>query len=63
MNFNCQPFMAKELFLKVVHPLKIYKQMRFRGPALTGARFAATSDVSTSAILEWLSLRDKNYGV
>jgi hypothetical protein len=44
--------------LKVVHPLKIYQYTKFHGPTLTGASFASTSEVRTSAILEWLKLRD-----
>jgi hypothetical protein len=44
--------------LKVVHPLKIYQHTKFHGPTLTGASFASTSGVLTSAILEWLKVRD-----
>jgi hypothetical protein len=44
--------------LKVVHPLNIYQHTKFHGPTFTGASFASTSEVSTSAILEWLKLPD-----
>jgi hypothetical protein len=33
------------VFLKVVHPLKIYQYTKFHGPTLTGASFASTSEV------------------
>jgi hypothetical protein len=42
----------------VVHPFKIYQYTKFHGPTLTVASFASTSDVWTSAILEWLKVRD-----
>jgi hypothetical protein len=32
--------------------------LKFHGPTLTGASFASTSEVWTSTILEWLTLRD-----
>jgi hypothetical protein len=38
--------------------LKIYHYTKFHGPTLTGASFASTSEVWTSAILEWLKVRD-----
>jgi hypothetical protein len=65
MNFNIQTaimiyflFLKKMVLLKVVHPLKIYQYTKFHCPMLTGASFASTSDVWTSAILEWLKVRD-----
>jgi hypothetical protein len=65
MNFNIQTaamfvflFLTKMVLLKVVHPLKIYQYTKFRGPTLTGANFASTSEVWTSAILECLKVRD-----
>jgi len=45
------------VLLKAVHPLNIYQNTEFHGPTLTGASFASTSKVWTSAILEWLQLR------
>jgi hypothetical protein len=45
--------------LKVDHPLKIYQNTKFLGPALTGASFISTSKVLKSVILEWLQLRHK----
>jgi hypothetical protein len=41
----------KNSLLQVVHPLKIYHYKKFHGPTLTGASFASTSEVWTSAIL------------
>jgi hypothetical protein len=65
MNFNIQlAFMFvffvfdKMALLKVVNPLKIYQYTKFHGPTLTGASFASTSEVWTSAILELLNVRD-----
>jgi hypothetical protein len=66
MNINIQTaamfvfflFLTKIILLKVVHPLKIYQYTKFHGPTLTGASFASTSAVLTSAILEWLKVRD-----
>jgi hypothetical protein len=52
-------FFAKLVLLKVVHPLQIYQQTKFHGPVLTGASFASNPVVSTSTILEWLKLNDK----
>jgi hypothetical protein len=61
-NFNIQLavilyflFLTKMVSLKVVHPLKITK---FHVPTLTDASFASISEVWTSAILEWLKVRD-----
>jgi hypothetical protein len=51
-------FLTKMASLKVVHPLKIYQFSKFHGPMLTGASSASTSEVWTSAILEWLKVRD-----
>jgi hypothetical protein len=51
-------FLTKMVLLKVVHPLKIYQYIKFHGPTLTGASFASTSEVWTSAILESLKVRD-----
>jgi len=63
VNFKFQPsavfvFLVsrKNGVIKVVHPLKIYQDTKFHGPTLTGASFASTSKVWTSAILEWLQL-------
>jgi hypothetical protein len=66
MNFNIQTagmfvfflFLTRMVSLKVVHPLKIYQYTKFHGPTLTGASFASTPEVWTSAILEWLKIRD-----
>jgi hypothetical protein len=64
MNFNIQTaamfvfFLTKMVLLKVVHPLNIYQYTKFYGPMLTDASFASTSEVWTSAILEWLKVRD-----
>jgi hypothetical protein len=46
--------LAKVILLKVAHPLKIYQKTNFHGPTLSGAGSASTSEVWTSAILEWL---------
>jgi hypothetical protein len=51
-------FLTKIVLLKVVHPLKIYQYTKFHVPTLSGASFASTSEVWTSAILEWLKIRD-----
>jgi hypothetical protein len=68
MNFNIQTavmfaffVLTKMVLLKFVHPLTIYQYTKFHGPTLTGASFASTSEVWTSAILEWLKVR--NYKV
>jgi hypothetical protein len=65
MNFNIQTaamfvflFLTKMVLLKVVHPLKIYQYTKYYGPTLTGESFASTSEVWTSAIFEWLKVRD-----
>jgi hypothetical protein len=65
MNFNIQTaamfvFLVfdKNGLLKVVHPLNIDQYTKFHGPTLTGASFASTTEVWTSAILEWLKVRD-----
>jgi hypothetical protein len=65
MNFDSQTaamfvfsFLTKIVALKVVHLLKIYQYTKFHGPTLTGASFASTSDVLTSAILECLKVRN-----
>jgi hypothetical protein len=64
MNFNIQTaamfvfFLTKMILLKVVHPLKVYQYTKYHGPMLTGASFASTSEVWTSAILECLKARD-----
>jgi hypothetical protein len=65
MNFNIQTaamfvfsLFDKNSCLKVVHRLNIYQYTKFHGPTLTGASFASTSQVWTSAILEWLKVRD-----
>jgi hypothetical protein len=52
-------FLTKMVLLKVAHPLKIYQYTKFHGPTLTGASFASTSEVWTSAIFEWLKVRDE----
>jgi hypothetical protein len=46
-------FLTKMGSLKVVHRLKICQYTKFHG-----ASFASTSQVWTSAILEWLKIRD-----
>jgi hypothetical protein len=38
-------FFVAKMVLLVVHPLKIYQNMKLHGPTLTGASFAPTSDV------------------
>jgi hypothetical protein len=65
MNFKIQLaamfvffVLSKMVSLKVVHPLKIYQYTKFHVPTLTGASFASISEVRTSAILEWLKVRD-----
>jgi hypothetical protein len=65
MNFNIQTaamfvflFLKKMVLLKVVHPLKMYQYTKFYAPTLTGASFVSTLEVRTSAILEWLKIRD-----
>jgi hypothetical protein len=64
MNFNIQTaamfvfFFTKMVLLKVVHRLEIYQYTSFHGPTLAGASFASISEVWTSAILEWLKVRD-----
>jgi hypothetical protein len=50
LNFNRPPcsqfsFFAKEVSLKVVHPLKICHNTKFHGPTLTGDSFTSTSKV------------------
>jgi hypothetical protein len=47
------------LLLKVVHPLTTYKHKKFHGTTLTGASFASTSDVLTSAMVEY----SRRYGI
>jgi hypothetical protein len=44
--------------IKVVHLLKIYQHAKLCDPTFTGASFASTSEVSMSAILEWLKVQD-----
>jgi hypothetical protein len=46
------------VLIKVVHPLKIYQYKKFHGPTLTDASFASILEVRTSAILEWLKVRN-----
>jgi hypothetical protein len=46
------------VLLKVVHPLKICQYTKCHGPTLIGASFSSTSEVWTSAIFEWLKVRD-----
>jgi hypothetical protein len=65
MNFNIQTaamflflFLTKMVLLKVVHTLQMYQYTKFHGRMLTGASFASTSEVWTSAILEYLKVRD-----
>jgi hypothetical protein len=65
MNFKIQTaamfvffVFDKNGLLKVIHCLKIYQYTKLHGPTLTGASFASTSEVWTSAILEWLKIRD-----
>jgi hypothetical protein len=64
MNFNILTaamfvfFLTKMVSLKVVHPLNIYQYTKFHVPALNGASFTSISEVWTSAILEWLKVRD-----
>jgi hypothetical protein len=60
MNFNIQTAAMFVFFVfdKNFHPLKIYQYTKFHGPTLTGAIFASTSEVWTSAILEWLKVLD-----
>jgi hypothetical protein len=65
MNFNIQLasmfvffVFDKNGLIKIVHPLKIYQYTKFHFPTLTGASFAYTSDVWTSAIFEWLKVRN-----
>jgi hypothetical protein len=46
LTFKRQPcsyflFLTKIVWLKVVHPLKIYQYTKFDGPTLTGASFAS----------------------
>jgi hypothetical protein len=55
MNFNIE---TAAMFVFFVFPLKIYQYTKLHGPTLTGASFASTSEVWTSAILEYLKLRD-----
>jgi hypothetical protein len=43
----------------VDHPFNVYQYSKFHGPTLTGASFASTSEVLTSAILECLKVRDQ----
>jgi hypothetical protein len=47
------------VLLNVVHPLKIYQCTKFHVLTLTGASFASISEVWTSAILQWLKVRDE----
>jgi hypothetical protein len=49
---------TKMILLKVVHPLKVYQHIKINGTTLTGANFVRTSEVSKSAVLEGLRLRD-----
>jgi hypothetical protein len=62
MNFNIRHirifcFWQNDV-IKVVYPLKFYHYTKFHGPTLNGVSFASTSEVWTSAILEWLKVRD-----
>jgi hypothetical protein len=59
-NWPCSYFLfwTKMVSLKVGHPLKFYQCTKFHVPTLTGASFASISEVWTSAILEWLKVRD-----
>jgi hypothetical protein len=63
LTFICLPrsyfsFSTKIVSLKVAYFLKMNQHTRFRGTALTGEGFVSTSEVSTSAFLWWLKIRD-----
>jgi hypothetical protein len=68
LNVNRLPcsyfwLVTKMVLLKTIHPLKTNPHTKCHGPALTSASFASTSEVWTSAILEWLKLGIKNYAI
>jgi hypothetical protein len=49
-TFNRPPFsyfwfLIEVVLLKIAHPLKIYQNIKFRGPTLTGESFASISKV------------------
>jgi hypothetical protein len=57
LTFNRPPcshfwFFKKIVWLKLVHPLKIYDHTTFHDPTLTGANFAFTSEVRASIPFE-----------
>jgi hypothetical protein len=65
-DFNYEPpsmfvflVFRKIVSLKVILPLKGYQNIKFHGSTLTRASFASTSEVWTSAVLEWLQLQHK----
>jgi hypothetical protein len=49
-------FLYKTVSL-TLHTFNVYEYTAFNGPTQTGQSFAPTSEVWTSAILEWLKLR------
>jgi hypothetical protein len=60
MNFNIQTaamfvffYFDKNSLIKSYSSFEDLSVSKFHGPTLTGASFASTSEVWTSAILEW----------
>jgi hypothetical protein len=56
LTFNRLPclylwILTKVVLFKTVHPLKIYQNTKFQGPALTGASFASASEVCHSGMV------------
>jgi hypothetical protein len=65
INFNIQtPAMFvffvfnKNGFIRSCSSFEDLSEKKIHGPTLTGASFSSTSEVWTSAILEWLKVRD-----
>jgi hypothetical protein len=54
-------FSQKMVLLKGVHPLKISQHTQFRGPTLTGASLASTTNVCHFGMVEAMEL--KKYSV
>jgi hypothetical protein len=51
------------VLLKVVHPLKLYRNTKFHGPTLSGASFASPQKFGHPPFWNGCSYSVKNYGV
>jgi hypothetical protein len=51
------------ILLKVVHPLKLYRNTKFHGPTLSGASFASPQKFGHPPFWNDCSYSVKNYGV